>query len=267
MVNKIERAAQAKADRPQETAGHQKVKACSFTISAKKAPTAAAARASHPPERLTVDPFPVHQFPGTLPMLPRLKRTALSSHRHEANPALAMTMLRDIQQMVETWQQDLRTILVDIQNIYLEGPIVDGWLESYQPQAKPPAELDAAVLRHGDTEQLMTYVNHLCEAQTQGEPSTASTASSQLPGLAQGLALEPNYRLCGLDEEGKLRCQPCPPEQMPAVSMAIARNQRLRQLLNQKQYLEARLKRAVDALSGVRRELQIESSPLTAPED
>ncbi|MEM6425411.1 MAG: hypothetical protein AAF728_09670, partial [Cyanobacteria bacterium P01_D01_bin.128] len=62
---------------------------------------------------------------------------------------------------------------------------------------------------------------------------------------------------------GKLRCQPCPPAQLPVVSMAIARHQKLRQLLNQKQYLEARLKRAVEGLDTVRRDLQIdESAPL-----
>ena len=252
------------AEGTRETIPHQKAKPVSFQIATKKATPSASGAVGVAPrlERFTVDPFPVHQLSGALPTLPRLKRTTLSSHRHEANPALAMTMLQDIQQMVEGWQQELRTILVDIQNIYLEGPIVDGWLESCQPSAKPPAGLNAAVLRHGDTEQLMTYVDHLCEAQTHGD--SPETAAIKQP---QDLAHATHYRLCGLDEDGKLRCQSCPPEQMPAVSMAIARNQRLRQFLNQKQYLEARLKRAVDALSGVRSELQIEPpDPLTAPE-
>ena len=38
--------------------------------------------------------------------------------------------------------------------------------------------------------------------------------------------------------------------------MAIARYQKLRQLLNQKQYLEARLKHAVDTLTSARKDLR-----------
>ena len=206
-----------------------------------------------------VNPFPTGSLPGALPILPKLKRTEFSSHRHEANPALAMNILVDIQQMVETWQRSLRQVVVEIQNLYLDGPIIDGWLESYRPQQPPYEGANAAVLRHGDPAQIMAYVEDLQIAPEAEGPSTGQTA----PQTGDELANATHYRICGLDDDGKLRCQPCPPAQLPVVSMAIARHQKLRQLLNQKQYLEARLKRAVEGLDTVRRDLQIdESAPL-----
>jgi hypothetical protein len=54
-----------------------------------------------------------------------------------------------------------------------------------------------------------------------------------------------------------MQCQVCPPEQLGIISQAIARNQQLRQLVSQKQYLEAKLKRAAEALEVTRRTLDI----------
>jgi hypothetical protein len=49
------------------------------------------------------------------------------------------------------------------------------------------------------------------------------------------------YLLCGLDATGKRWSHPCPPEQLPSISIAIARYQKLCQLLEQKQHIETLL--------------------------
>ncbi|HEY9880594.1 MAG TPA: hypothetical protein V6D29_19205 [Leptolyngbyaceae cyanobacterium] len=194
----------------------------------------------------TVRSYPLPPTASQLPMLPRKKRAALSSHRHDANPALAMKVLRDIQEAVEGWHQNLRQVLLDIQAIYMEGPMVEGWLETVQP-GPPGSGKTASVLRHADPQELTQYVEHLCRESSVGRPAPKGQ--------------EPQYRLCSLDADGQVQCQICPPDQLPFVSMAIARHQKLRQHLNQKQYLEAKLKRAVEALSQVREELGITPQP------
>lgn len=168
------------------------------------------------------------------PALPQVKRPSFSRHRHDANPALALHLLQDIQTTVGQWHSDLKTVVRQIQDLYREGPIVDGWLESCDPpQAAPAAE--AAMLRHGDPEQLMGYVQTLANQSAAGEGA----------GTTQ-------YRLCGLNAEGRVISQPCPPDQLVVVSLAIARHQKLRLLLNQKHSLETQLQQAVDLLTGAR---------------
>lgn len=83
----------------------------------------------------------------------------------------------------------LEQIIQEIQDIYLEGPIVDGWLEFEQ-----------------------------------GKVSRESP--------------RPGYRLCGVDASGQKWSRPCSASQLPSVSIAIARYQKLRQLLERKRYLE-----------------------------
>ncbi|NJL85768.1 MAG: hypothetical protein HC886_06955 [Leptolyngbyaceae cyanobacterium SM1_1_3] len=186
-------------------------------------------------------------FPGgDLPALPKLKQTTFSSHRHEANPAFAMTLWQEIGSNIEQWQSELHKIVLQIQAVYMEGPIVDGWLESEAVQSAQSSGIShsqASVLRHGDVEQIQAYI----ETQI-GQTAMAVdvNVSSQQP---------PQYRLCNLDAEGRLNCHFCPAEQLSAVSVAIARHQKIRQLLSQKQYLEARLKRAVEVLAAARSEL------------
>ncbi len=72
--------------------------------------------------------FPVQAQPSHLPLLPRRKLPTFSRHRHDANPALAVKVLQDIQMAVEAWHQDLKQTIHHIQALYMEGPIVDGWL-------------------------------------------------------------------------------------------------------------------------------------------
>ncbi len=163
------------------------------------------------------------------PSLPKFKSPSFSSHRNAPNPALASNVLQEIQEIVTMWQTELHKIVRQIQDLYLQGPIVNGWLESHE---KDPQPSDTATLRHGEVDRLMDYVEEICAAQTQQK------SSDKVAG----------YRLCGLDDNGEVWSRPCPPEQLPSVSMAIARHQKLRQLLADKQKLENRLNQLAETL-------------------
>ncbi|MBD2771539.1 hypothetical protein [Iningainema tapete] len=164
------------------------------------------------------------------PSLPKLKTPSFTSHRNGANPALAMNLLQEIQQSVTDWQKELQKIIQQIQEIYLEGPIVNGWLESHDKQAESDK---TAPLRHAEVDHLMDYVEEICANQ--------ANMSCQSPRAG--------YRLCGLDANGKVWSRPCPQDQVASVSMAIARYQKLRQLLGRKQYLEIRLTQLAETLT------------------
>ncbi|MFH7241472.1 MAG: hypothetical protein ACHWZW_01355 [Spirulina sp.] len=183
------------------------------------------------------------------------KRPIFSRHRHDANPALALKVLQDIHLAVEGWHGELRQTVQMIQALYMEGPIVDGWLETVDGPAPAPAKDAAALLRHADPQALSGYVDRLCEALEQEAPASAAQDASA-----------PSYRLCSLNAEGQLQCMPCPPEQVSTLSLAIARHQKLRQLVDQKRYLEAKLKRAVEVLTSGRDSLGIIPQVSSAPE-
>jgi hypothetical protein len=203
-----------------------------------------------------VAPFPVQQQASRLPMLPRRKRPTFSSHRHDANPALAVKVLQDIQIAVDAWHTELKQTVQQIQAIYMEGPIVDGWLEVIDEPSGEKANLNAAMLRHADPQDLSGYVDQLYQAIKNGDGEPGSPGEQSAP----------TYRLCSLDSDGRLNCIPCPPEQLSTISLAIARHQRLRQLLDQKQYLEARLKRTVEVLTHSRDVLDIPPTCSSEPE-
>jgi len=176
-----------------------------------------------------VQAFSTQDSGGKTPSLPKFKSPSFSNHRHGANPGLAMNLLNEIEESVVGWEKELQTILRQIQDIYLEGPIVNGWLESN------PKETDQggkATLRHAEVDRLMDYVEEICAAGAKVSYQSSRTG----------------YRLCGLDASGKVWTRPCPPDQVPAVSMAIARYQKLRQLLGRKQYLETRLSQLAQTL-------------------
>jgi hypothetical protein len=201
-------------------------------------------------------PFPLPGQMSQLPLLPRRKRPTFSRHRHDANPALAVKVLQDIQLAVEAWHQDLRQTVQSIQDLYMEGPIVDGWLEAVEDHPDPTAELDAALLRHGDPQALSGYVERLCQSLENPTPPPGG-------GNALGRA---GYRLCSLDSDGRVQHFPCPPEQLSTISLAIARHQKLRQLLDHKRFLEAKLKRTVDLMTSSRDTLGIAPTCSSAPE-
>jgi predicted enzyme related to lactoylglutathione lyase len=181
------------------------------------------------PQHESVQTFQAEESDGKTPSLPKFKTPSLNSHRHGANPGLAMNLLQEIQASVADWQTELQQILQQIQDIYLEGPIVNGWLES-TPQE--PEHGGTATLRHAEVDRLMDYVEEICA--TGGKVSYQSQNSG--------------YRLCGVDTSGKVWSRPCPQEQVATVSMAIARYQKLRQLLGRKQHLETRLSQLAQTL-------------------
>lgn len=164
------------------------------------------------------------------PSLPKFKTPSFSSHRNAPNPAVASNVLQEIQQIATGWQTELHKILRQIQDLYLQGPIVNGWLESHSIEPQPEA---TATLRHAEVDRLMDYVEEIC-AQQEAQPSSKSSRTG--------------YRLCGLDASGEVWSRPCPPEQVPGVSMAIARYQQLRQYLERKQKLENRLNQLAETL-------------------
>ncbi|MBD2094154.1 hypothetical protein H6F90_03180 [Trichocoleus sp. FACHB-591] len=199
-------------------------RAYSFTVGSKPqsgAPSQAA---------IAVQPFPADH--DKTPSLPRLKVPNFTSHRHAANPALALNLLKEIEGTASGWYTALNQVVQQIQELYLEGPIVDGWLESHPRKPEAGSEETAGV-QPAEVDSLMSYVAELCDM-----PQTNVTCESPQPG----------YQLCGLDGDGKVWSKPCPPEQVASVGLAIARHQRLRQLLARKRQLEARLGRLAKTL-------------------
>lgn len=72
------------------------------------------------------------------PALPKLKTPRLSTHQNATNPELAINLLQEIQGVVTGWQLSLQQVHAEIQDLYAEGPIVDGWLESNPPGGGSP---------------------------------------------------------------------------------------------------------------------------------
>jgi hypothetical protein len=175
-----------------------------------------------------------------VPDLPKFKTPAFTSHRNGANPALASNLLSEIQQIVAGWQIELQTVIRQIQDVYIEGPIVNGWLESQSSPTSEATTIGAAALRHAEVDRLMDYVEEICATHSQKSKESIRTG----------------YRLCGLDAAGKVWSRPCPPEQVASVSVAIARYQKLRQLLQRKQYLENRLSQLSETLVMLHAHLQ-----------
>lgn len=82
--------------------------------------------------------FPEHQSPehrpveaGPLPTLPRAKSPRLSSHQNHTNPMLPLGLLQDIAKEVMRWQESLAQVHQSIQDLYQDGPIIEGWLEAH----------------------------------------------------------------------------------------------------------------------------------------
>lgn len=179
----------------------------------------------------------------------------VSSQRHATNPNLAIGLMRQIEAIVQQWQVELEQVSQQIHALYAEGPIVDGWLESQSPEAYQTAQLThrspnqpiqptgAIVLRHAEIEHLHEYVEAICS-----NPQPPFTDNQPRSG----------YWLCGLDAEGQLWSRPCPPQQVPYVSLAIARYQKLRTLLERQQTLENRLMQIVKDLTLMHEQMQEE---------
>ncbi len=213
------------------------------------------------------------QLPGSIVLPPFRSQTSISQ-RHEVNPAMAINLLQDLQSIIVTWQKQLRQLVAALHSLHAQGPMVEGWIES-SADVSPISGPDATLLRHGDTDAIMRYIETLADqpqvddAETLGlEIAPDVPLSNELLGSQPfdsessspsiNSAAPTQYRLCSLDENGQLRSHPCPPEQMGALSLAIARYQKFKQLMGQKQTLDAKLQKAVDQLTGIRAMLQQE---------
>lgn len=171
---------------------------------------------------LGLQTFSAKQSSSKAPTLPKLKFPGFISHRQVTKPALTMNPLPKIQTDVAACKAELQQILQQIKDIYLEGPIVDGWLESHP---RTP-EQGSATPNLGKVDRPIDYVEEVCSFE-QGKVTCESPRAG--------------YRLCGRDAAGQMWSLKCPLEQLPSVSIAIARYHKLRQLLDRKQYLKARL--------------------------
>lgn len=218
---------------PQRPAPVHAVRPLSFEVKPTTQPSSKAARPTA--DQLAATPLNLAEI-GANPelRLPTVNAPGFTSHRNAANPALAMNLLQEMQTIVTGWQAELQQVLKQVQDIYLEGPIVNGWLEAYAQETASDR-----TLRHAELDCLMNYVEQTWKP-------IAPIAATTQPSLIE---LPPSgYRLCGLNEDGQLWFRHCPAEQVAAVSMAIARYQRLSQLLTCKQTLEARLSQLAETL-------------------
>lgn len=177
-----------------------------------------------------LEPFLEQQMPAKkIPALPDVKTPRFTSHRNGVNPYLAMNLLKEIEKNLNGWQTELRQILRQIQDIYLEGPIVEGWLESASP----------------------TMPNQISDVYSIPEPKKGAKQSSSTKNVRS--KPEKNietsgYRLVGRDANGKLWSRPCPPEELLSISLALARYQKLQQMLVRKQELETKLAQLAEEL-------------------
>ncbi len=162
--------------------------------------------------------------------LPKPKSVTVNHHRNAPNPALAASLLQDMLAIVTTWQRELTTIVQTIQTIYTEGPVLDAWLESLAS----PSQAETMAFRHADISQLLSFVEKLQAGKIQPD---------DLNSIEDYCTAQKNatYRLCGINPDGKVWTYPCPAEQIPTISMAIARHHQLRQLRIRQADLETRL--------------------------
>jgi len=174
----------------------------------------------------SVPTFPTQDLDSKTPDLPKFKTPSFSNHRHSANPGFIIGLLQEIQQAAVAWQNELEIVLKQIQDIYLEGQVINGWLESNTQ----PME-GTATLRHGEIEAILDYVQQISQSEVTVNQSSRT-----------------DYRLCGVDANGQLWSRPCSVEEVPSLSIAIARYQKLRQLLGRKHYLESRLTKLSETL-------------------
>jgi hypothetical protein len=149
-----------------------------------------------------------------------------SGLRQDANPILAAHMLQEMYKMVTEWQQELEEIENKSFNVTVGGPVLAAWLES-------------RTFKRGSTG---------AEIPT---PYTTVDAIDLTDVDPQA-----GYRLCGLDEDGKLWTRPCPMAEILIVSRSIARYQQLKDLTDRKQQLEQYIRQVLEDLVHLRLKLE-----------
>lgn len=152
------------------------------------------------------------------PALPKLGMSDFSAF--STDPALVLHITRKLETLVGTWYEELQHILRRIRAVEAEGPAINGWLESKPLDISGPS---VATLRHADVDDLMVYVDQLCN----------QAEDSSLPQYS--------YVLCGHNSNGQVWSRPCSVDELSEVSLAIARYQILAQLKDRQECLEKKL--------------------------
>ncbi len=149
-----------------------------------------------------------------------------SNLRQDANPMLAAHMLQEMYRMVTQWQQELQEIERHSLEITASGPVLAAWLET-------------RTFKLGTT----------------GE----SIPTPYIPINPIGLmTIDPlaDYRLCGLDEDGKLWTRPCSSAEILSVRSAVARYQQLKDLTDRQHKIELHIRQILEDLVHLRLKLE-----------
>ncbi len=164
--------------------------------------------------------------PDSKTQLDRVQTPKFSNLRQDANPILAAHMLQEMYKMVTGWQGEIQEIEQRMAKIIATGPILAAWLES-------------RTFKLGTT----------------GEPIPTPYSTIDAVGLT---AVDPlaGYRLCGLDEHGKLWTRACSMAEILSVSRAIARYQQLKELTDRKQTIELHIRQILEDLVHLRMKLE-----------
>ncbi|MGI0489061.1 hypothetical protein ACN4EK_26930 [Pantanalinema rosaneae CENA516] len=117
-------------------------------------------------------------------LLPDFTATQTPQRSYASHPELPLNLLQQIEAQVKSWQTTLQQMLHQIQLLYREGPIVDGWLESYVPQAgNEPTEASTAGYRLcGLNEQGQLWFRH-CPPEQVADVSLAIVRHHKLQQL------------------------------------------------------------------------------------
>jgi hypothetical protein len=158
--------------------------------------------------------------------LARLEVPKFTHIRQNSNPSLAAHMLQEMYRMVMQWQGELQAIEQDILNITASGPTLAAWLES-------------RYFKPGMT----------------GEPIPTPYTTVDVDDLT-AVDARAGYRLCGLDEHGKLWTRPCLMSEILSVSMAIARYQQVKVAIDKKEKIELRISQIIEDLVYLRLKLE-----------
>ncbi|MEA5464310.1 hypothetical protein [Leptothoe sp. PORK10 BA2] len=136
-----------------------------------------------------------------------------------------------------------------------------------QSRKLPLEATDVALFRHGDANDLMNYLSALEKTMLErgtsqdalasnGSSHSSSNGSRTATGASSNststVSVNPSqYYLCRLSSSGQIQAEPCPPDQVPVLSMAIARYRRLKEFIKQKQVIETKLQAVVDILGDI----------------
>jgi hypothetical protein len=149
-----------------------------------------------------------------------------SKVRQDANPILAIHMLKEIHTMVTGWQRELQEIEQDSLSITTSGTVLAAWLES-------------RTFKRGSNGEAIPTPYETVDA------TDVETIDPQA-----------GYRLCGLDEYGNLWTRPCQMSEILIVSRSIARYQQLKDLIDRKQKVEQCIRQVLEDLVHLRLKLQ-----------